>query len=103
MKIIDHGTWSKYTPKKGHPDAPVNTMYCRRDSDEIDWYEYQKKFDINTIKCTVFENVIQAVTRDASAMFPQNCRVIEIFDIDTPKPHDVYSGKEYDPKTNTLV
>jgi hypothetical protein len=40
MKIIDHGTWTRYQPEAKPTDAPVTAMFLRRDSDGVDWYDY---------------------------------------------------------------
>lgn len=100
--ITNHGTWSRYVPEKPHPHAPANTMYCRRDGDGVDWYEFQKTLDPDTVKCTVRDCVVQAVYRDASFLFPQECMLIEIDDRETEKPYKKYRQLYYDADTNTL-
>jgi hypothetical protein len=104
MKIIDHGVWVRYVPEPWPKDFPSNIMFCKRD-DGKDWYEYIKsnEFSTSSIKMIVLEDVVRAVYRDASKLFPQNCRVLEIVDDSVSDPQAKYGGMIYDAKANSLV
>jgi hypothetical protein len=52
---------------------------------------------------TIFENIVRAVNRDATMLFPQNCMVLEIIGDDAKDVQMVYGGKLYNAKANTLT
>jgi hypothetical protein len=87
MTIIDHGTWVRYTPAEPPKDAPPNTMFARRESDGVDWYDYVnsgRHFQTSSVKLTVMARepggplIVSAPATDATMLFPANHRVIEI-------------------------
>jgi hypothetical protein len=102
--IIDHGVWHRYEPVPRPEHLPWNIMFCRRDSDGMDWYEYLKGNELTqtSLKMTVLDDVVRAVTRDASMLFPQGCRVIEVVGDDHPDPQAKYGGMVYDAKSKAL-
>jgi hypothetical protein len=82
-------------------------MFCKRDSDGIDWYAYTHppatNFSPNTVKATIYDNVVVTVVRDVSLLFPQGATVIEITDdTTTADPQATYGGQVYDATANTL-
>jgi hypothetical protein len=117
ITIIDHGKWEIYKPDpvpewaaplQGLATVPV---FCRRESDGKDYYELRKAglYQPNSVVCTVLADadgteVVKAVFRDTSMLFPFNQRIIEIigFDPDDHKPHNEFAWKVYDPETKTL-
>jgi hypothetical protein len=105
MTIIDHGTWTRYEPEPWPADLPSNIMFCRRDRDGRDWYEYVKGNDLSrhSIKLTVLDGVVRAATRDASMLFPQGCRVVEVVGDDASDPQARYGGMIYDAKAKALA
>jgi hypothetical protein len=104
MKIVDHGVWSRYEPESRPADLPASVMFCRRDRDGRDWYEYVRGNDLSrhSIKLTVLDDVVRAATRDASMLFPQGCRVVEVVGDDAPDPQARYGGMVYDAHTKAL-
>ena len=40
MITINHGKWIKYTPDEPRDGAPPSAMYCKRETDNLDWYEF---------------------------------------------------------------
>ncbi|MCA1458102.1 hypothetical protein I6F35_33755 [Bradyrhizobium sp. BRP22] len=107
LNIIEHGTWARYVPNVLPPEAPAGAMFCKRESDGQDWYEYVHGgavFAPNAITATVdIDGRVQAVTREADRLFPQSCLLIEILgDNETGDVQAAYGGKLYDPVAGTL-
>jgi hypothetical protein len=107
MSVINHGTWSRYTPDPWPEGLPAAIMFCKRDSDGIDWYEYTNdgaSFSPNAVVATVYGNVVTTVNREYARLFPQGALVIEITgDNTTEDPQAAYGGKLYDATANTLT
>ena len=89
MTIQDRGQWAAYTPATLPPGAPPNAMFCQRAADNVDWYAYLAagtELAAGTVKATAYlvggAWVVQAVTRDATQLFPAGARLIEITGID---------------------
>jgi hypothetical protein len=103
MNITDHGTWVRYTPDPWPKDYPSFVMFCKN-VDGIDWYDYIKSDKLSpvSIKMTVFEDIVRAVYRDASMLFPQGCLVLEIPDDPVLDPQAKYGGKLYDAESNSF-
>jgi hypothetical protein len=101
MKIIDHGMWLRYVPEPWPKDRPFNVMFCKR-ADGTDWYKFFPNLAAHSIKMTVLEDIVRAVSRDASKLFPQNCRLLEIVDDDIGDPQAKYGGKFYDSKAKSF-
>jgi hypothetical protein len=40
MNIIDHGVWIKYKPATLPFGVPANSLFAKRTSDGVDWYDY---------------------------------------------------------------
>jgi len=89
MRFIDHGNWVTYVPEN-HPLLEYNVLFCRRISDGIDWYEFQRSelTHLDTIKLTLLlvnkkHWQVQTTARDASMLFPAEHRLIEIGNAET--------------------
>lgn len=106
MTIINHGTWTRYVPEVWPEGLPENIIFCKRDADGTDWYEFIYNgavFAPNSIKLTVLDGKVGAATRDASRLFPQSCALLEITeDNSTEDVQEAYGGRLYDVATNTL-
>lgn len=106
MNTQDLGEWVRYTPDPWPEKYPSNAMFSHRKSDGMDWYTFACDMAADTIKATVDDTlVIQAVSFDASRLFPQNCRLIEISGADATTEEDAFTafhGKLYDPTTGTI-
>jgi hypothetical protein len=101
MKIVDHGSWSRYTPEVRPEHLPANVLFCKNE-DGVDWYDYLRddQFAPSSIKLTVLEGVVRAATRDASMLFPQNCKVLEIVGDQVVDPQAKYGDMIYDAKAS---
>lgn len=99
MKIIDHGSWSRYVPKirPEHLSENINVLFCKN-KDGKDWYDYLQgnEFAPSSIKLTVMEGIVRAAVRDASRLFPQNCQVLEIIGDQVSDPQAKYGDRIYD-------
>jgi hypothetical protein len=109
MNIVDHGTWSLYTPEVWPVGIPQNIVFCKCDIDGVDWYDFQRVGDLSheSVKAVCFnENgnwIVRIAVVDGSRLFPEGRRVIEIYDGDLEDPQATYEGLMYDPVTNTLA
>ena len=102
MDIIDHGFWVRYTPDKPHENAPSNTMYVRREDDNVDWYTYTRgdNFREDSVKFAVDKReegwVVGAATKDVTAIFPANFHVYEIENYTGRDPQAELGSKIFD-------
>jgi hypothetical protein len=116
--IKDHGTWSNYTPNP-MPDWAIEAstfggavVFLKREGDGVDWYQYRNSnpFTADTVLATTLiegpnnDEIVKAVFRDPSSIFPFGQRVIEIFGVDPAetKPHNLFSWMTFHPDTLTL-
>ena len=102
MAVIDHGLWVKYVPAVYPFDVPSGAVFCRRESDGHDWYEYvnviegvehhknrKRRFELDSIKFVIEvegrdesrDPIIRTAAVDASRLFPAGCRLIELTDV----------------------
>jgi hypothetical protein len=115
MSVIDHGTWVRYKPKELPEGAPPHAMFCKRESDGVDWYEYVnsgKNFKNVSVKLTVMARevngplIISAPTTDPTTLFPAGHRVIEIEQDHSSKTVDElithFANKIIDVKTGEM-
>lgn len=96
--IIEHGTWTYYTPDQLPHGAPASAIFARRQSDGQDWYELvaNPPFAPNNIIMTVdAQNVVWAATRDPSMIFPARFMVIEMDDTTTENPQEAFGYGRY--------
>ena len=111
MNVIEHGNWVRYQPDVIRADAPLNTMFCRRESDGVDWYDYVHpggNFNSNTVKFTAMMRdgigyIVAAATTDATAMFPADHIVGEITDYVGTDPQGDLGNKVFDPATGAFT
>ena len=110
-QIIDHGRWVAYVPDKLPPTAPPNALFCRRESDGVDWYEYVNagnNFSTDGVKFTAFWQdafngfTVGAATRDPARLFPAGMLVREIIDYRGGDPQVELGDKLYEPNTHRL-
>src|SRR5256885_9738569 len=92
-------------------------MFAKRSSDNVDWYVYLKGTELSasTVKATALQDasgnwVMQAITRDATTLFPVGCKLLELFGVDAAIVSDAdlraafgQRNKHYDPVTHTLI
>jgi hypothetical protein len=113
--IINHGTWLPYTREmvlspEGHPMVPSGTIFCKRVSDDVDWYEFSRaagSFAAGSVLVACLSTnlgyITQAVCADPQLMFPQNCMLIEVQGWEGEKPHNVFGMKVFDPEAGTFT
>jgi hypothetical protein len=111
-QIVDHGTWMRYQPNKLPPLMPPNTLFARRESDGMDWYDYvrdENSFNADTVKFTALWQdahggyVVSAATRDPTMLFPAGALLREIIDYHGGNDLQLELGnKLYHPDTQTL-
>jgi len=110
-QIIDHGKWVRYQPDKLPQCMPPNTLFARRISDGVDWYDYsrdEKSFGADTVKFTVLWQdihdgyIVASVSRDPSRLFPAGALLREIIDYRGDDPQAELGNKLYNPDTHTL-
>lgn len=113
--IIDHGTWVPYTREavvslEGFPLVPAGTMFCRREADGVDWYDFARaegSFAAGSILIACLKTdigwVTQGVFADFGRMFPQNQMLIELQGWEGEKPHNEFGMKIYDPVAQTFT
>jgi hypothetical protein len=109
MNIEEHGTWLPYKPDTLPENAPVSTIFVRRASDGVDWYDYVNagtNFDPDSIKMTVVgpSNIVGAAVFDPTMMFPgSDALVLEVFDVVTDDPQAMFGDKVYDAANQTFT
>ncbi|TXM68213.1 hypothetical protein FV229_08410 [Methylobacterium sp. WL120] len=84
-------------------------MFCKRESDGIDWYAYSRNpetFKPGSVKITLYDVgsalLTQQVYFDASFVFPQNTRLVEVVGFAGEKPHNEFQRKFFDLETMTF-
>jgi len=98
MTHIDHGSWVLYKPAQARADAPSGAMFCKRENDGVDWYEYVHPG-------TNFGSggyLVGPVVTDANQLFPAGHIVVEISDYAGSDAFADFNGKIYDPATDTF-
>ena len=109
--IIEHGTWSLYTPAAPKMELVTHhVLFARRDGPGFgeDWYEYvaSKPFGdasvIMTVKHTDTGDVVQAATFDPSTIFPNTMLVIEETEYTGNDPFGDFNGTVYNPVTHAI-
>ena len=86
MEFIDHGDWVPYVPDPWPPHLHLHhsVLFCKRVSDDRDWYDFQRKElkGQDTVKMTLLNLrghwQVQASYHDASMIFPAAHKLIEI-------------------------
>jgi hypothetical protein len=93
--VRDHGNWTVYAPEALPSGLTLEVLFCRNEKGK-DWYVFQKTLKKNTVKATLYEGKVLVATRDASKLFPQKCRLVEIDDSTTDDPQTKYVGKTFE-------
>ena len=101
----DHGTWSSYKPRSLPPGAPGSTIFAKRDSDGVDWYDYvykDKAFKEGNVVLTVWTDEygmhVNAADNRPYHIFPAGHLVLEV-EYDGEDPYKHFGDRMYDPKT----
>lgn len=110
MTIIEHGKWLPYQPMALPPNAPPNALFARRESDQIDWYDYVnsgENFGADTVKLMAIWRdpvgyVVGPAVYDATMLCPANHIVLEVTDYTDSDPQTEFGNKVYDPETKTF-
>ncbi len=123
MKIIDHGKWIPYKPARLPEGAPQHALFCKRESDGVDWYDYvnppinnrqrlfSENFQEDSVKVAfMFHEVEQKwiigpSVIDATMIFPANHHVREFIgfgSIDEDEIIRAFRNKVIDLHTNEL-
>jgi hypothetical protein len=102
-----HGSWSRYIPDPMPADKPVGTIFCKRDTDGVDWYDYAHtagNFTDGSAKLTLMQGPnglqVAASNTDPSALFPQGCTVLEVIGFEGAASQ--FAGKIVDPTTDAF-
>jgi hypothetical protein len=108
MDVIEHGSWTLYVPAVPKEDLPGYIMYCQRDADGQDWYDYihgeEPELGGNSIKMTVDgASIVQAVYRDATKLFPQSMLLLEVTDDPVADPQAKYGGMLYNAEDKSFT
>src|SRR4029077_10002730 len=105
MDIIDHGEWISYKPD-GHWLLQHNVLFCKRVSDGVDWYVYQRQTNLltsDTVKMTLMkvedEWTVMATQRDGSMIWPLDTRLIEV---DMSGDHEKFRQKRFNFDSRTF-
>jgi hypothetical protein len=112
MTHIDHGSWVLYKPAQARADAPSGAMFCKRENDGVDWYEYvhpgtnfaagSVKFAARWVEHGSGGYLVGPVVTDANQLFPAGHIVVEISDYAGSDAFADFNGKIYDPATDTF-
>jgi len=109
MTHFDHGNWIAYKPEKMPEAAPPNTLFAKRESDGVDWYDHVNggAFSEGTVKIAAIMRegigyVVGPATYDATRIFPAGHIVAEIGDYTGSDPQKDFGNKVYDPVADTF-
>jgi hypothetical protein len=111
MNIIEHGSWLPYKPEQLPPNAPPNTLFAKRESDGVDWYEYVnsgESFGKDSVKLTAIWRdyaggyVVGPAVYDATMLFPAGHIVFEITDYAGSDPQTEFGNKVFEPAAQTF-
>lgn len=87
MAIVDHGSWTRYTRETTPDNFPASTIFLKRQSDDMDWYDYvhpHNQFQATSVKFTVNKSfdgtldIIRAPNINEDALFPDSMLVVEL-------------------------
>ena len=109
-QIMSHGKWVPYQPDKLPEFMPPNTLFARRESDGVDWYDYvrdPKNFIADSVKFTVMKQnsgwIIGAAVREPDRLHPADQMVLEVIDYHGGDPQAELGGRGFDLVTNKLL
>lgn len=112
ITLIDHGIWERYTPDTLPDGAPTNALFARRVSDGLDWYAFARNpnnWSRGSLRATASpikgKEIVQAIVRDESLLFPSDSRLFEILghDPEDTKPWKAYEQKVLDIAAGTIT
>jgi hypothetical protein len=111
MQLYDHGTWSLYEPDSLPVSLPpgLSALFCRSDTTGDDWYQFRQQHGVSDesvkLVCHLEENawVVKVATVDQGKVFPEDRRLVELYDGDLDTPQESYGGMVYRPETNDLI
>src|SRR4051794_3743241 len=118
-EIKDRGDWVRYDPGPDFtytmPDGtkiafPPNTMFCKRVSDDVDWYTYSRNpanfidgsVKVSCIVANGFLAVAASSTREI-LLFPQAQRLIEVSGYTGNDPLEDFKGCIVDVVAGTIT
>lgn len=103
-QIMSHGRWIPYRPDKLPELVPSNTLFCHRESDLIDWYDYvrdENNFTAGSVKFMARKQddswIISVASHDASMLHPADQWVMEVIDYHGGDPSEELAGRLFDP------
>jgi hypothetical protein len=106
--IIEHGHWSLSASAEMKPGGQ-RVLHAQRDDTGMDWYVFvrMRPFGERSVVMTVGsmgtdELVVQAVTRDPTAIFPAGMLVIEETEYAGNDPFGYYHGHVYVPASRSI-
>lgn len=106
---MSHGRWIAYKPETLPEFAPPNALFCRRETDSVDWYDYVKNpesFAADSVKFTAVKMdygwIIGAANRDATMLHPAGQLVLEVIDYKGADPQEELENRLFDPETLRL-
>lgn len=106
---MSHGRWIPYRPDKLPEHAPFNALFAKRESDNVDWYDYVRdasNFTEGSVKFTARQTddgwIIGAAYHDATMLHPANQMVLEIIDYLGADPQEELGDRLFDPATLKL-
>ena len=105
--IKDHGMWETYTPAERPENHPTGAVYSRSINTKVDWYDFQKEFNRNTVVITAQplpdgSYLTQAASLDASMIFPGDWRLLEETEYSGSDPRADFGQRIYNPDTHTI-
>jgi hypothetical protein len=107
--IIQHGFWLRYRPDPFPEGLPPMTLFARRESDGIDWYEFLRSDELSadSVKMTVAHLngrwIILTAHWDGSMLFPADALVIEVEGVDhNTDLLEMFAGREFYPDKNEI-
>jgi hypothetical protein len=112
MSIRDHGKWTPYKPDELPQAAPPGALFCKRESDGQDWYDYVNpgtNFEETSVKFAALWQealggyIVGAAVYDATMLFPANQVIGEILDYAGNDPQTEFGNKLYDLSAGTFA
>ena len=112
MNIKNHGKWTGYIPETLPQNAPTGTLFCKREGDGQDWYDYVHpgtNFEATSVKFAALWQealggyIVGAAVYDATMLFPANQILAEILDYAGTDPQADFGGKLYDQTAGTFT
>lgn len=111
ITIINHGTWSIYTPNPYPSKLPAGILFAKSDVTGEDWYDalgyndVQPLFASGSIAVTVdAQNITHAASADPTKVFPGGMTLLEVQGYTGNDPqNDLGYGKVYNAAASTIA